>query len=83
MKNKLFKEVTMAEIDSVWGNSNFGGSTRHDVVRSGLLKCASGYYQGATSTAILRELKLITKKYTLTRRGKAQLWAWFKISNNV
>lgn len=70
--------VTKEDIDSVWGNSNFGGISKEDVVKYGLLKCASGWYQGHTSTRILQELGLITKKYVLTKRGKYCLWEWFK-----
>jgi hypothetical protein len=70
--------VTAEEIDAVWGNSNFGSMTRENVVRFGLLKCASGYYQGHTSKCILKELGLITDKtYKLTKRGKFCLWEYF------
>jgi len=76
--NTKDKTVTADEISSVWGNSDFGSTSKEDVVKFGLLKCAAGYYQGHTSRCILEELKLITKKYTLTRRGRFCLYEYFK-----
>jgi hypothetical protein len=74
-----FKMVTQEEVDSVWGNANFGpGYSRMAVVKYALLKCAGRWYQGHTSTCILRELGLITKKYTLTLRGSRCLFEFFK-----
>jgi len=75
---KKRKMVTIEEIDSVWGNAHFGSISRTDVVKYGLLKCAGGYYQGHTSKCILEELGLITKKYTLSVRGKYCLYEFFK-----
>lgn len=68
---------TASEIDAVWGQANFGDLSREHVVKYGLLKCASGWHQGATSRAILTELKLITPKYRLTKRGRRALWEYF------
>lgn len=66
-----------SEIEKVHGNANFGGMGKRDVVNLGLLKCASGYYQGHTSTMIITEHGLITKEYELTPKGKQYLWAAF------
>lgn len=74
---KEIKMVTIEEIDAVWGNSNFGTMSKEDVVKFGLLKCASGYHQGHTSQCILKELGLITEKYNLTRRGRYCLYEFF------
>lgn len=79
------KMVTMEEIEAVWGNANFGSMSKEDVVKFGLLKCASGYYQGYTSNAILKELGLIIhdeKKYKLTRRGQYCLYEFFGKGSN-
>ncbi len=54
------------EIEKVHGNANFGGVKRRDVVNFGVLKCASGYHQGRTSTQIILEHKLIDAEYRLT-----------------
>lgn len=70
--------VTQEEIDSVWGNANFGKMERIDVVKYGLLKCACRYYQGHTSTSILIELGLVTESYKLTKRGARNLYEFFK-----
>lgn len=82
-KHTLIREmVTEEEIDTVWGNSNFGSMSKMDVVKFGLLKCASGYYQGYTSKGILKDLGLITETYKLTRRGKFCLWEFFGKNSN-
>ena len=73
---------TDEEIDSVWGNASFGEMERIDVVKMGVLKCASGYYQGYTSRCIVQELGLVTKSDNLTRRGKKCLWEWFNDGTN-
>lgn len=71
------KVVTEADLDKVWGNANFGSSSRMDVIKYGLLKVASGYYQGHTSATILRELGLITESYNLTTKGRYNLYKFF------
>ena len=76
--NEVLKLVSDEELDSAWGNADFGGLERRDVVRHALLKCASGYYQGFTSKQIITALGLITPGYVLTKKGKEYLWAAFK-----
>ncbi len=66
--------ISDEEIERVHGNANFGTSSKRDVVNQGVLKCASGYYQGSTSRAIITEHDLITKAYTLTPKGRTYLW---------
>ncbi len=67
--------VSDEELDRVHGNASFGISKR-DVLRLGVLKCASGYYQGHTSKSICIAHKLITpKSYRLTKKGRKYLWA--------
>lgn len=75
--------ITKDEIDSVWGNADFGTMARLDVVKYGLLKAAGGYYQGHTSTCILKELGLIkkTSQTELTFRGRRNLYELFKDEN--
>ena len=78
MKN--FKPVTLEEIESVWGNANFGpvvDGHKKDVVKSALLKWASGYSTGHTAFCILKDIGLITEKRRLTVRGRRQLWEFF------
>ncbi len=86
--NDLEKEVEISrrtkeiisdeEIDRVHAYSNFGDSlTKRDVVALGLLKAASGYYQGHTSTQIITEHKLIDADYKLTAKGRTYLWEAF------
>ncbi|NDV21002.1 hypothetical protein GO013_16445 [Pseudodesulfovibrio sp. JC047] len=63
------------EIERVHANADFGGMPKRDVVNMGVLKVASGYYQGHTSNQIIREHGLVTDEYDLTPKGKAYLWA--------
>jgi hypothetical protein len=81
--NGTVTEVTQNEINSVWGNANFGSCDKFDVVKYGLLKCASGYYQGHTSKMILMELNLISEDYKPTTRGKFCLWEWFSNGSTI
>lgn len=66
------------ELMAAFGNANFGGMTPREVLDFAVLKCASGYYQGHTSTQLCEKLGLITPSYELTHKGKAYLWAAFK-----
>lgn len=73
--------VTLVEVEAVWGNANFGprlNANKLDVVKYGLLKCASGYYQGHTSRSICTDLGLISKGYRLTKRGRYCLYEFFR-----
>ena len=65
------------EIERVHGNANFGSMDKRVVVNQGVLKCASGYYQGSTSTAIIKGHGLIDDEYKLTPKGRTYLWAAF------
>lgn len=81
--------ISNEEIEKVHAYANFGsGITKREVVNQGVLKCASGYYQGHTSKQICVEHGLIKgmyreEHYTLTEKGKAYLWAAFKLSNSI
>jgi hypothetical protein len=80
---KQHKAVTLAEIEKVWGNSNFGSMSKIDVLRFGLLKCACGYHQGHTSRTILWQLGLVSKRYHVTNRGWFCLYEFFKGNSNL
>lgn len=69
--------VSDEEVERVHANANFGSMPKRDVLNYGVLKCASGYHQGYTSTQIIKEHGLITEKYKLTKKGKTYLWAAF------
>jgi hypothetical protein len=74
--------ISDEEIERIHGHANFGDMQKREVVRMGVLKCASGHYQGSTSRRICEEHGLITKKYELTTKGKAYLWAAFSGGSN-
>jgi hypothetical protein len=76
--------ISNEELEKVHGNSNFGPDlSKRDVVAYGVLKCASGYYQGATSRRICVDHGLIDEKtYELTSKGRAYLWASFCKGSN-
>jgi hypothetical protein len=69
--------ISNEEVERVHGNANFGGMKKRDVVDYGILKCASGYFQGSTSTAIIKAHGLITDEYEITPKGKMYLWEAF------
>lgn len=75
--------ISDEDIERVHGGANFGHMAKRDVVRFGVLKCASGYHQGSTSEAICRDHGLITAKYKLTKKGQRYLWAAFDNGNSV
>lgn len=73
----LERIVTDEELAEAYGNADFGSMTPREVVKIGILKAASGFYQGSTSRAILIDLKLIRDDYVITPKGKQYLWtAW-------
>ena len=75
--------VSDAEIDSAMLHTNFGGMANRDVVRQGVLKCASGYCQGHASMTICKELGLISHEYEVTAKGRKYLWAAFSTKISV
>ena len=76
-------DLTQKEIDTAWGNANFGPMSKHHVIRYGLLKVACGYHQGRTAISILQELNLITPEYELTPRGRMNLYELFRNGTNL
>ena len=77
---KTFTPITLADVENVWGNANFGAYSndrKMNVVGSALLKWACGFSTGYTAFSILVDLGLITKKKRLTVRGKRQLWEFY------
>jgi len=55
MSDKPEDIISEEEIERVHANANFGSMSKRDVVNQGVLKCASGYYQGHTSKQIITE----------------------------
>ncbi len=77
-ESELLDLVSDEDLERVHGNANFGPSiSKRDVLKFGVLKVASGYYQGSTSRSILLEHELITNDYQLTAKGKRYLWCAF------
>lgn len=77
MSEKPEEIITDEEIERVHANANFGNMAKRTVVNQGVLKCASGYYQGNTSTQIIKQHGLVDQQYELTPKGRAYLWAAF------
>ena len=75
--------ITKEEIDSVWGNANFGDGDRLDIIKLATLKRACGYCNGFTATQILFNLGLTTKKDKLTKRGLFCMYEWFSNGLNT
>ncbi|RLB94395.1 MAG: hypothetical protein DRH26_01365 [Deltaproteobacteria bacterium] len=73
-----YEMVTTKEVESVWGNANFGlDPDKLGIVKDTLLKLSSGYATGSTAMAIARDLKLLTKKNIITGRGQYCLYEFF------
>jgi hypothetical protein len=84
MAHDVKEIISDEEIDRVHGNANFGEAmTKREVVNQGVLKCASGYYQGHTSTQIITQHGLVDQHYNLTAKGRTYLWAAFSSSISV
>lgn len=83
MSDKPEDIISDEEIERVHANANFGSMSKRDVVNQGVLKCASGYYQGSTSTQIITDHGLVDSKYRLTKKGKRYLWVAFASAISV
>ncbi|MEA8592300.1 hypothetical protein PZT57_27000 [Pseudomonas aeruginosa] len=75
--------VSDSDLDKAYGQASFGDMSKRDVVRQGVLKCASGLYQGQTSKTICQNLGLIDLEYRVTPKGRDYLWAAFSLPNSV
>ncbi len=62
--------ISDAEIDAVFENTNFGGVNRRKLLEQGVLKRLTGYHSGHTLTMIMRKLGLTTEKDNVTKKGK-------------
>ena len=75
--------ISDEEVETVHANANFGPvTTKREVVNYGVLKCASGYHQGSTSNAIIKEHGLVNDGYELTAKGRTYLWEAFSNNSN-
>lgn len=67
-------EITDAEIESAWGNANFGKqlSTFHkrDFIRCAVMKKAMDYHCGYTITQIMNTLGLLNKNELPSKKGR-------------
>lgn len=67
-----------SELDEAFGNANFGGVDRVELLKESVLKQLAGYRCGRTITDIMVELRLIGKKTRVpTKRGKRFLYFEF------
>ncbi len=73
--------ITDGQIEHVWGHANFGeylNVNKRELINNTVLKCASGYYTGATAKHIVTQLGLVMPgKWSLTKLGKEYLYAAF------
>lgn len=76
-------DLTTEEIDSVWGNANFGDKPKKEVILDALLQMACDYSTGYTAKQICAELGLVGKgKYPrLTKRGKRVMY-WLNLERH-
>lgn len=65
------------DIELAWGNANFGGSEKIDIIGETLLKIAGGYGTGATALSICQDLGLVGKNRInprLTKKGQKVMY---------
>lgn len=79
---KVEEIVTNDELALVFDRTDFGALSPRQVLSLGVLKCASGYYQGHTSKNICMVLDLIDNQYQLTAKGRSYLWSAFSNGSN-
>jgi hypothetical protein len=81
--DELRKIVSDEDIAKSFTNTVFGNVDHRDIVKYSLLKYASVYSSGRTATCILKELGLLGKNNTLTRKGKIYLFEAFYNGNSI
>lgn len=65
--------LTDEEIEQAFKGTNFGHTKYRELISASVFKKAVGYHCGWTITTIMKELKLIGKNETITKRGKLLL----------
>lgn len=78
----LEEMITDKRLEKVFRNTNFGNTTKRDVVRYALMKVACHYHNGHTSQCIIEELSLCTEKLNLTKFGREYLYEAFRNGTN-
>lgn len=75
------KIITDEQLNTAFGNSDFGNISKRDVLKFALLKATCGYANGYTSQSIIQRLGLVGKSAMkgnyLTKKGKQYLWEAF------
>jgi len=65
--------ITDEEIEQAFKGTNFGHTKYRELLSASVFKKAVEYHCGWTITTIMKELKLIGKNETITKRGKLLL----------
>lgn len=65
--------ITDEEIEQAFKGTNFDHTKYRELLSASVFKRAVGYHCGWTITTIMKELKLIGKSETITKRGKLLL----------
>jgi hypothetical protein len=75
---ELQRIVSDADIDSAWGNADFGQpENKRKIIANALLKYASGYLTGITIYHICKDLSLVGNTARLTKKGRLYLYTYF------
>ena len=74
MSNDLRALITDVQIDRVWGNANFGNTPKREVIFNALHQIAGNFATGHTAECIVKELRLVGVKDTLTKKGAKYLY---------
>lgn len=71
---ELLSIVSEEEMLKCFENTNFGDVDKRSLIKECLLKYATGYVDGYTITCICKELKLLTSKNAISKKGKEYLF---------
>ena len=74
---KVEELITDQQLETAFGHSNFGSTSKRDILKHTLLKYASGYSTGHTAKCIVSQLGLLNKNETLSKKGKQYLFEAF------
>lgn len=66
--------ITDDQVDKAFKNTNFGSAVPRELIQDSLLKTACGFHSGHTIECIVKELKLVTTKRKLTKKGQNYLY---------
>jgi len=72
-----YKIMTDSEIEKAFEHTRFGGGVHRDRLAQGVLSIQAGYICGHTLTCIMKQLKLISTKGNVLKKGRKFIFGEF------